>query len=104
MQSDIRNKIFNLKLALVVLVETKVKQSSYNYIANSVMPNGWRETSNIEDNYSVRIWMMWDPRLVHVTVSFRDAQIMHCKVKYENVDFLYLVCYGFNIYLQRRDL
>lgn len=42
--------------------------------------------------------------MIHVSCSSRDAQCIHCDVKYGNVDFLLPVCYGFNNYMQRRDL
>ena len=93
-----------MKLALVVLLETKVKQSCYHYIANSIMPNGWRETSNIEDDSSTRTWTLWDPRMVHVMLSIRTIQNMICMLKSGNVEFFFSACYRFNSYMQRRVL
>lgn len=87
-----------------MLVETKVKQASYTYIANSILPNGWKESSTMEDGSTARIWMMWDPRLVQVTIASRNPQYMHCDVKYGTMAFLLSVCYGYNNYIQRRDL
>lgn len=104
MQADVRNKIRILKLSLVVLVETKVKQASYTYIANSILPNGWKESSNMEAGSTARKWLMWDPRVVQVTVASWNPQYMHCNVKYGTVAFLLSVCYGYNNYMQRRDL
>lgn len=105
MQVDVRNKIRTLKLSLVVLLETMVKQASYNYIANSILPACWKEVSNLEDgSTTARIWMMWDPQVVHATISSQNPQCMHCDIKYGTVDFLLSMCYGYNNYMQHRDL
>lgn len=93
-----------MKLALVVLLETKVKQNSYNAIANSIVPNGWQENCNIDGGSAARIWVMWHPRLVRVNLNARTAQCMHCDVKYGTEYFLFSACYGFNNYIHMREL
>ncbi|XXG79979.1 hypothetical protein AAC387_Pa09g0941 [Persea americana] len=104
MQAAVRHHIRHLKLALVILLETKVKHSSYNYIVNSVVPSGWRESSNIATGSTARIWVLWDPRLVHVTVNASTNQCMHCEVIYGTKHFFLIACYGSNDYMQRREL
>ena len=104
MQAAVRHHIRHLKLALVILLETKVKLSSYNSIVTSVVPAGWRECSNIAQGSTARIWVMWDPRLLHVTVNASTTQCLHCEVLYGTEHFFFTACYEFNDYMQRREL
>lgn len=53
---------------------------------------------------SARIWVMWNPRMIQITISSRTAQCIHCEVKYGNVAFFLSACYGFTNYMQRKDL
>ena len=48
MQLEVRQKIQTSKASLVVLLETKVKQSSYHCMKNSILPVGWLESSNLD--------------------------------------------------------
>ena len=104
MQAAIRYQIRHLKLAMIIMLESKVKHSSYTFIVNSVVPHGWKESSNIATGSSARIWVMWDPRLIHVAVKASTTQCMHCEVMYGNEHFFFTACYGFNDYMHRRDL
>ena len=99
MQAAIRYQIRHLKLAMIIMLESKVKHSSYTFIVNSVLPHGWNESSNIATGSSARIWVMWDPRLIHVDVKASTTQCMHCEVMYGNEHFFFTACYGFNDYM-----
>lgn len=81
-----------------------MKSSSLNSVANLILPNGWVEKSNGADSSSARIWFLWNPRVVYVQVLHKNAQFMHCDVKYKNAMFELTACYGYNNYMQRRDL
>lgn len=104
MQAEIRTKIQKMKLDLVILLETRVKQTSYHSVSSSVVPNGWMESSNMNDGSSARIWILWNPRVTQVTISSKSAQCMHCEIKYGDLVFFLSACYGFNNYIQRKDL
>ncbi|XXG82774.1 hypothetical protein AAC387_Pa10g0665 [Persea americana] len=82
MQASIRYQIRHLKLAMIIMFESKLKHSSYTFIVNSVVPHGWKESS----------------------VKASTTQCMHCEVMYGNEHFFFTACYGFNDYMHRRDL
>ena len=70
MQPEIRRKIQKLKLDFVILLETRVKQASFQYVASSIVPNGWMESSNLNEGSSAHIWVLWNPRGIQVNYIF----------------------------------
>lgn len=55
---------------------------------------GWRFISNIESNRAGRIWVVYNPKRVSIVVISSNVQFLHCKVKLEDKEFLWSVCYG----------
>ena len=73
-------------------------------IKNSILPNGWLEFSNIDVFSTARIWILWNPKVVSVQNLNTDAQVIHGDINYDSSVFHLSACYGFNNYIQRRDL
>lgn len=104
MQLEVRQKIQTVNASLVALLETRIKPASFYYIKNYLLPNGWLETSNVDICSSSRIWLLWNPRKVHLQVLNMESQVIHCDVKFGNFQFFFSACYGSNNYIQRREL
>ena len=80
MHLEIQNKIQFLKLHIVGLLETRVRDSSLSYIRSSAMLLGWLDHCNLQYCASSRIWLMWNPKFA--------------KIKFEKMDFnIYIVQY-----------
>lgn len=104
MQLEVRQRIQTLQASLVVLLETKVKRTSFYSMKNVILPNGWLEASNVDICSSTRIWLLWNPRFVSAQILNVENQIIHCDIKYRNIQIFFFACYGTNSYIQCRDL
>lgn len=104
MQVEVRHKILSVKESLVALLETKIKPASYHCVKNAILPAGWLEVSNADICSSTRIWLLWNPRFVPIQVLDVEAQLINCDVKFDYVKLYFSACYGYNSYIQCREL
>lgn len=97
MHPEIRDRISQLHLSFVGLVETWVQEKKKNIplVRNSFLPRYWKDFNNIQHCNLVRIWVCWSPCL---TVKFLHsmAQLVHCEAIYQGKIFLVTVCYGWS--------
>lgn len=91
-------------MALVALVETKIKASSAYLIKNCFSPPCWLDCSNVQCDTSLRIWILRNPQFVSLQVLSMGLQYIHCQISFHNIDLRLTVCYGANNYIQRWDL
>lgn len=104
MQMEVKQKIQSVQASLVALLETRIKPASFYCIKNFLLRNGWLETTNVDTCSSSWIWLLWNPRSVHLQVLHMEPQNIHCAVQFSNFQFYFSACYGHNNYIQRREL
>jgi len=59
-QKEVRKVVRRLNLAIVCLVETRVKVDNFPRIVASMLP-GWKVINNYSQHYLGKIWICWDP-------------------------------------------
>ena len=57
-----------------------MKERNFNRIASSMMP-GWGSLANYGFDPAGRIWVLWNPTAVSVSLIGSSSQVLHCLVK-----------------------
>ncbi|KAL9227805.1 hypothetical protein vseg_003455 [Gypsophila vaccaria] len=104
-QKEIKCFLHSNKVKLFGLLETRVKSTSMN----KVVPNvciGWSFCTNICAHPGGRIWMLWNPNVVQVSVIECDSQSIHAyvTVNAKKVGFWLTMVYVFNSASDRHSL
>ncbi|XP_077236579.1 uncharacterized protein LOC143878157 [Tasmannia lanceolata] len=68
--------------------------------------NGWNHLANYNYSDRRRIWIIWNPNLVHVRIIQEAEQLMHCEVRFlqTNTSLLVTSVYALNRGIGRRNL
>ena len=101
-QRSMVDRIRKLKVKLVCLLKTRVKENNCQSIINKHF-KGWSWLHNYSSAYNGRIWVIWSD---HMKVDLVDstAQCITCKVLIDAKQFYLSVVYGFNEGVERRAL
>ncbi|XP_070051572.1 uncharacterized protein LOC142173617 [Nicotiana tabacum] len=93
------------KIGLIGLLETNIKSSRIDQIANKIF-GGWHYITNLESHYNGRIWILWRSDYFNVTLIERTTQVVTCEVKYipMQVEFMVSFVYAFNTSEGKREL
>ncbi|XP_059669522.1 uncharacterized protein LOC132314715 [Cornus florida] len=78
-QSEIKKLISERKLDIVSIVETKVVKLNVAAIHRFIAPN-WPITNNFSFSELGRIWIMWNPSNVNLSVLNCSRQAIHCSI------------------------
>ena len=96
------SRIRRLKVDLVCLLETKVKEHKMREIIDKWFP-GWKIFHNYTQAVNGRIWMLWNDNLQASLIAITDQSITSC-VKYDSSTFFFSAIYGCNERVDRRRL
>ncbi|XP_074300572.1 uncharacterized protein LOC141631849 [Silene latifolia] len=102
---EIRNFIFQNKVGLFGLLETKIKSKNGNNVGNTICQD-WAICNNTSLHKGGRILLIWDPKVYEVDVFDVTIQCIHSKVvdKARKTVFWFTVVYGLNQLNERDDL
>ena len=101
-QKEVVNRIRNMKIQLVGLLETRVKEYNSQSIISKYF-QGWKWAHNYSTAYNGRIWVLWKEQVEVETIA-SNAQSITCRVKMESNHFCLSFIYGFNDGMARRSL
>lgn len=92
-------------LALLSMVETKVKEEKFSRISVIICPR-WSYIHNYQSDPSGRIWLAWDPGYFQITKINETDQLIHNKVTnlVTNQIFFLTVIYARNNFDRRQEL
>ena len=104
-QQELRTWILQSHLAMVGVLETRVRAGRSSKIIDSIMPS-WQSISNYTHHPNGRIWLLWDPSIVAVLPRLITDQLIHAEVLIiqKQIKLFVTFIYGQNCYLQRRQL
>ncbi|XP_074298341.1 uncharacterized protein LOC141629200 [Silene latifolia] len=104
-QLEIKRFLNQNNIGLFGLLETKIRGSNWLKVKN-VMCDDWAIATNSSYHKGGRIWIIWQPSQVVVTVQHVTAQLIHAKVfdKTRDCHFLFTLVYGFNKDKERESL
>jgi len=92
------------KVGLLGLVETKVRMSNYEKVAQNFP--GWQHYVQYNDQQKGRLWLMWILEDFTVHILHSSKQTIHCWVvhKFSGGAFYLTLVYGDNDEQERRKL
>ncbi|XP_043700095.1 uncharacterized protein LOC122650777 [Telopea speciosissima] len=101
----VRSHIRNLHATFCCLLETHVKEPNAARISNSIVP-GWSFLSNYSHHPDGRIWIIWDPSKIKISLISSSAQFLHLSFSdsLNQFSFFFTVTYAFNCPVLRQDL
>jgi len=104
-QEEVKIFLNTHSIGLIGLLETKVKLSKVDMIANNIFP-GWRWISNFDMHHGGRVWVAWKPSLYDVRLLSKAEQYVHCEVNSLSVNrtFHMTFVYGHNLDQHRASL
>ncbi len=104
-QRFVRKFILEHNLALMGLVETKVKEVNKGGVFRAIA-KGWKVICNYSSSPRGRIWVCWDPLGVDVSLLSQNNQVIHCLVRECSGSWCCVVSfvYGENCYSMRESL
>ncbi|KAF6158173.1 hypothetical protein GIB67_014967 [Kingdonia uniflora] len=95
-QKEVRALIKKFNTPIVSLVETKVMEQNKDSIFNNIRP-GWGLYTNYEHSQLGRIWLMWDPTVVSLTVIDKLDQAIFAEATLpDGQQFCVTIVYGSN--------
>ena len=74
---DVKIFLYNNKVGLVGLLETKVKKHNVSKVAAKVFP-WWQWNTNFSLTPKGRIWIAWRPNSYNVSILSQTEQLVHC--------------------------
>jgi hypothetical protein len=94
-----------LKVSILGLVETRVKQENLLKIHAAMVP-GWEVIHNYSAHRLGRIWLCWDPNQVSIHPMHIHAQSITCKVTLvdQSSSWLLTIVYGATQGIERMAL
>ncbi|XP_074300104.1 uncharacterized protein LOC141631314 [Silene latifolia] len=104
-QLDIRKFLFQNKVGLFGLVETKIKSNNFSTVLN-ILGQSWQGINNNSHHPGGRIWIIWQPQVFQAQCIDSSSQHITIEVT-ETVSgdhFWYTVVYGSNDEAVRCDL
>ena len=104
-QTEIRKVIFDNQLALLCIVETKVRRSNIDKVRRNCMPN-WGLLHNTPGSGVGRVWIIWDVVRLDVALLKNNKQSIDCMVTVRDngKHFVLSGVYGLNDRVGRYDL
>lgn len=104
-QKEIVKMTRRLKLSILCLVETHVKQENALRIKQFMLPR-WDWVSNYCSHWSGRIWICWDPSVFSLHLLSIHEQVITCKIDDLNGKgpWCFSVAYGANAGVDRRRM
>ena len=104
-QKELRVWIHKNQVALVGVLETRVRAENSSQIISSILPY-WQSVTNYSQHPNGRIWLIWDPSIFQVSPLLITDQLIHMEVilMQKQIRFALTFCYGLNCYIQRRNL
>ena len=102
---EVRSLISRNKLSMLGLNETRTQCFKHQSIIHLLCPT-WRYLSNYNRHPNGRIWVMWDPAVLDVTLLAYSDQVIHVQVLDIQNQSIFKVSfiYGHNDYILRREL
>ena len=104
-QEDLKIFLFNHKVGLVGLLETKVKEHNTKKVADAIF-QGWQWHTNFSLNPKGRIWIAWRPNTYRILILSQTEQLIHCHATQLSTNKLFFITfvYGMNKQMQRQPL
>ncbi|XP_059627352.1 uncharacterized protein LOC132270169 [Cornus florida] len=104
-QSEIKRLIFDKKLDLISIVETKVSLAKLDSSHRNVAPK-WSIVHNYNFSTLGRIWVMWNPNLIDLSVLSSSRQAIHCKISIigTSISFFSSFIYAANLGVEKQSL
>ncbi|XP_074314008.1 uncharacterized protein LOC141649212 [Silene latifolia] len=95
----------NTKIDVLGLLETRVKHNKSTRILNNKF-GGYHHYCNYSCHHNGRIWLLWNPSNVHLSIIQAESQVVHCFVHHlvSGRKFHLSVVYGSNSAVHRRKL
>ena len=104
-QKEVRSLIRKKRLSLIGLNETRVRNHKHQETIHSICPT-WSFLTNYSSHPNGRIWVLWNPTILDVTLLFSSDQVIHVQVldMQNQTSFRVSFLYGHNDYIPRREL
>ncbi|XP_058768747.1 uncharacterized protein LOC131642529 [Vicia villosa] len=102
---EISSRLHNLNPAIMILIETRVKEKNADMIRNKMKLKG-SYLDNYDKHANGRIWICWDDNRRHIELIDSTDQFIHCKIRDDKGDFKYWmnVVYAHNQLQLRKKL
>jgi exonuclease III len=104
-QREVKKMVWNLKIFIMCLVETKVRQDKMDRVVSALVP-GWEVLHNYGAHCYGRIWICWDSGIVSIQVMDIHEQVLTCRVcpTTGQNPWILLAIYGANQGIERRRM
>jgi hypothetical protein len=104
-QQEIKRSIRSKHVAIICLLETRVKEDNVLRIKDYICPS-WMMVHNYDSHPLGRIWICWDPVIVSMDIVSSTEQVLTCKVTEtkESMSWIMAAAYGANQGLARKQM
>ncbi|KAH7666191.1 DNase I-like protein [Dioscorea alata] len=93
-QSEVKYLIVRNKVVILGILETRVKEQNMNIGRKNLKLPGWELIQNYSSDDSGRIWILFDPNKVNISVVKSGMEFIHCREEWGNKVFLWTYTYG----------
>ena len=101
-QKEVVSRIYKMKVEVVCLLETRVKEHKMQGIVDKWFP-GWSYLQNYSHAKNARIWMLWRDGVQVSNIAINDQSITNC-IQYNSHTFYFCAIYGCNESMDRKRL
>lgn len=102
-QSEIKNLIAKNRVALMGVLETRVREENMEKVLRGIGLKNWDLITNYNEATLGRIWILFDPRVVQIQVEKSTTQLIHWQVQLEYFRFCWTIVYGHSSAAERVD-
>ncbi|XP_056162312.1 uncharacterized protein LOC115663491 [Syzygium oleosum] len=86
---------------ILILLEHKIKEDNADFVVDSSFRE-WSYAHNYMYSSLGRLWILWKPSILRLTVLEASAQVIHCQIDKPGMDpFLLSAIYGCNTEVER---
>lgn len=93
-QEEIRSLVLSRKIVVLGILETRIKEENLLPVWKILNLANWEVVHNHESDVLGRIWVIYNPTRVKLTVIKSGAQFIHCQIEWEDKFFLWTYVYG----------
>ncbi|XP_077237123.1 uncharacterized protein LOC143878767 [Tasmannia lanceolata] len=104
-RKEVRNLIQKNNLPLISILETHVSQINMQRYIDEICGT-WNSYGNYLSSDRGRIWLLWNPQMIHLNILLESDQFLHCEVRYlqTQINFNLTCIYARNKVIDRRVL
>ena len=101
-QRELCSLVLKNKICLLGLNETKVREENSKRISDALM-QGWRARHNYQQHQNGRIWVLWNPDIVDVSILHMSEQVIHTKVTVTQKQVSFFASFVYGLHSRREQ-